>query len=317
MNWFKENPIIAAIAAVGVLGTAVGCFFAIEGSVRRGEAASAYTAEIQKIRLLEGKHPFPSEKNLQAVQASVASYKKALEEFNSSLNKMEVASEKNLTPQKFQDNLRLAADNLRKAAGNKTQLPENFFFGFDDFRTQLPPQAGTDELNREFLAIKTLIEAIVPLGITSIDTLVRHPAPAPAAEPIATPAPQKPGNASKSASPPVAKPLAFDSFTLGFTAPQKAFIAAFDKIPANPGFLVIRSMTIENTSPVAPLKAEIGKPRPGAPSLPVLPGASTKLPTIFGSELVKATIVFEIPDFPEKKAEEKNEKPSTTPTPKQ
>jgi hypothetical protein len=224
------------------------------------------------------------------------------------LNKIEVPVAE-ISPQKFQDDLRVAADNLRKATANKTALPENFFFGFDAFRTQLPPQGETKELNREFLAIKSLIDAIVPLGITSIDSLVRHAGAAPAA-PDPKAAPPKPNE-------PVAKPLAFDSFTLGITAPQNSFISAFDKIPANPGFLVVRSMTIENTSPTSPLKADIGKPKPGTTPTPKTPGASEKLPTVFGAESVKATLVFEILDFPEQKVEEKKPQPPTQPTPTQ
>jgi hypothetical protein len=308
MNWFKENPVVLAIAAIALVGTLVAGFFAMEAAIRQEEAVAGYTSAITNLRRLEGKQPFPDDENLKKVQASVEAYKKSITDFVTLLNKIEVPVAE-ISPQKFQDDLRVAADNLRKATANKTALPENFFFGFDAFRTQLPPQGETKELNREFLAIKSLIDAIVPLGITSIDSLVRHAGAAPAA-PDPKAAPPKPNE-------PVAKPLAFDSFTLGITAPQNSFISAFDKIPANPGFLVVRSMTIENTSPTAPLKADIGKPKPGTPPTPKTPGASEKLPTVFGAESVKATLVFEILDFPEQKVEEKKPQPPTQPTPAQ
>jgi hypothetical protein len=308
MNWFKENPVVLAIAAVALVGTLVAGFFAMEAVVRQEAAVAGYTSAITNLRRLEGKQPFPDDENLKKVQASVEAYKKSITDFVTLLNKIEVPVAE-ISPQKFQDDLRVAADNLRKATANKTALPENFFFGFDAFRTQLPPQGETKELNREFLAIKSLIDAIVPLGITSIDSLVRHAGAAPAA-PDPKAAPPKPNE-------PVAKPLPFDSFTLGITAPQNSFISAFDKIPANPGFLVVRSMTIENTSPTAPLKADIGKPKPGTTPTPKTPGASEKLPTVFGAESVKATLVFEILDFPEQKVEEKKPQPPTQPTPAQ
>jgi hypothetical protein len=308
MNWFKENPVVLAIAAVALVGTLVAGFFAMEAAIRQEEAVAGYTSAITNLRRLEGKQPFPDDENLKKVQASVEAYKKSITDFVTSLNKIEVPVAE-ISPQKFQDDLRVAADNLRKATANKTALPENFFFGFDAFRTQLPPQSETKELNREFLVIKGLIDVIVPLGITSIDSLVRHAGAAPAA-PDPKAAPPKPNE-------PVAKPLAFDSFTLGITAPQNSFISAFDKIPANPGFLVVRSMTIENTSPTAPLKDDIGKPKPGTTPTPKTPGASEKLPTVFGAESVKATLVFEILDFPEQKVEEKKPQPPTQPTPAQ
>ena len=308
MNWFKENPLVLAIAAVALVGTLVAGFFAMEAAVRQEQAAAGYTSAITGLRRLEGKQPFPDDANLKKVQASVEAYKKNITDFITSLNKIEVPVAE-ISPQKFQDDLRVAADNLRKATANKTALPENFFFGFDAFRTQLPPQVETQELNREFLAIKSLIDAIVPLGITSIDTLVRQAGAAPAA-PDPKAAPQKPNE-------PVAKPLPFDSFTLSITAPQNAFISAFDKIPANPGFLVLRSMTIENTSPTAPLKADTFNPKPAPAPAPTAPRASEKLPTVFGAESVKATLVFEILDFPERTVEEKKPQPPTQPTPAQ
>jgi hypothetical protein len=308
MNWFKENPVVLAIAAMALVGTLVAGFFAMEAVVRLEQAVAGYTAAITNLRRLEGKKPFPDDANFKKVQASVEDYKKSITAFVTSLNKMEVPVAE-ISPQKFQDDLRVAADNLRKATANKTSLPENFFFGFDAFRTQLPPQGETKELNREFLSIKSLIDAIVPIGITSIDTLVRQAGAVPAA-PDPKAAPPKPSEA-------VAKPLPFDSFTLGITAPQNAFISAFDKIPANPGFLVLRSMTIENTSPTAPLKADIGKPNPATAPTPTAPGASEKLPTVFGAESVKGTLVFEILDFPEQRVKEKPPQPPTQPTPTQ
>lgn len=308
MNWFKENPVVLAIAAAALVGTLAGGFFAMEAAVRQETAVAGYTSAITSLRRLEGKQPFPDDANLKKVQASVEDYKKNITDFVTSLNKIEVPVAE-ISPQKFQDELRVAADNIRKATANKTSLPENFFFGFDAFRTQLPPQGETKELNREFLAIKSLIDAIIPLGITSIDALVRHAGTVPAT-PDPKAAPPKPNEA-------VTKPLPFDSFTLGITSPQNSFISAFDKIPANPGFLVLRSMTIENTSPTAPLKADIGKPKPAPAPAPTALGTSEKLPTVFGAESVKATLVFEILDFPEKKVEEKKPQPPTQPTPAQ
>ena len=308
MNWFKENPAVVVIAAVAVLGTAIGVFFAMEAAGRNEQAVSDLNSAISNFRRLQGKQPFPDEANLKKVETSVGAYKKSIEDFVSALKKMEVPTE-DITPQKFQDNLRIATDSLRKATANKTTLPENFFFGFDEYRTQLPSQAETKDLNREFLAIKNLVEAIVPLGISSIDTLVRNPAvKKPAPDPKAAPA--KPGET-------VAEPVPFHSFTLGITATQGAFISAFDKIPSSPGFLIVRSMTIENSNPTAPHKDAAGHPASPPPSDAKSADAKEKLPMLFGAELVKATVVLEIPDFPENKAEAKPSQPKTQPAPKQ
>jgi hypothetical protein len=63
-------------------------------------------------------------------------------------------------------------------------------------------------------------------------------------------------------------------------------------------------MTIENSNPTPPSKAQTDLP--ASSSVDLLPdlkaGESEKLPMVFGNELVKAEILFEIPDFPEQPA---------------
>ena len=303
MNWLKANPVIAAIAAVALIGTAVTGFLAMQEAARLEQAVIALNTQASALRRLEAKQPFPKPENLKAVQESVNAYKAAIDGFKQKLNAIEVPLDEKITPQIFQDNLRQAVNDLQnEAKKNQVALPEKFFFGFDAYQTQLPTQDEVKKLHREFQAIKGLVGAIVPLGIISIDTLVRHPAAKPTA---LTPDPKAP---SAKPDQPAPAPILVDSFTLGITAPQKSFINAFDKIPDSPGFLVVRSMTIENTSPAPPPKnapGQPGTPPPGAPNLKA--PASDKLPMIFGSEAVKATMLFEVPDFPEA--------PAPTPTP--
>lgn len=304
MNWLKQNPVIAAIAAVAMIGMAVTGFLAMEEATRLEQAVLDFKIQATTLRRLEAKQPYPNPENLNAVEQSVNAYKHAIDGLKEKLHNLEVKLDERIYPQDFQDKLRKAVDDLRNEANkNKVALPENFFFGFDAYQAQLPTEVEVKKLYREFLVIKGLVETLVPLGIISIDNLVRLPGTKPSAliiDPKAPPA--KPDRAAP-------EPLEFDSFTLGITAPQKSFIQAFEKITDSPGFLVVRSMTIENTNPAPPPKtipSQPGTPSPGAPK-PIAP-ASDQLPIIFGSEAVKATMLFEVPDFPA---------PSPTTTPSQ
>ena len=306
MNWLKENPAIAAIAAAALLGTTGTVFLAFQGANLHQQAVMELNAQGTTLRRLEAKKPYPNEANLNALKKSINDYKTAINGFINQLNDTEVDLDQNITPQIFQDNLRQAVNDLQNEANkNKVALPEKFFFGFEAYQSQLPTQDEVKKLNREFQVIKGLVAAIVPLGINSIDSLIRHPAakpPAPAPDPKAQPA--KPAQ-------PAPEPIRFDSFTLGITAPQNSFIKAFDKIPDSPGFLVVRSLIIENTSPAPPPKTTPGQP--GVQAAPALkPAATDQLPMIFGSESVKATILFEVPDFP---APSPESSPTPTPTP--
>ena len=298
MIWFKENPVLAAIGAIAVLGTAATGFLAMEGLSRYEQAIGDFNSQAMTIRRLQAMKPYPDPANLKKVEESIKGYESEIQTFKSEMKKAE-APMVEITPQIFQDNLRQAVDDIRKLATlKKVALPEKFFFGFDDYQTQLPTLEETKKLNREFQVIRNLVESIVPLGITSLDTLTRH---------TATEAKPKAEDPKTSAS----KAIPFDSFTLGITAPQSSFINAFDKIPDAPGFLVVRSMTIDNSNPTPPSKAQAGLPSSGpADLLPDLKaGEPEKLPVVFGNELVKAKILFEIPDFPDKPPQPDKQKP--------
>ena len=303
MNWFKENPVIAAIAAVALIGTITTTFLAMQGATTCEEAVASWNTQASNLCRLQSKQPYPSPTNFQSLNGTVNAYEAAIQAFVQKLNESEAPIDEKITPQIFQDNLRQAVNDLHnEAKKNQVSLPEKFFLGFEDYQTQLPTQDEVKKLHREFQVIKGLVDAIITLGIQSVDLLVRHPAlnpPAPAVDPKASP---------KKNEPAPAEPIHFDSFSLGITAPQTSFIKAFDKIPDSPGFLVVRSMTIQNTNPEPPPKAAPGQPAKPAPAGPAANAPSPeKLPMIFGSESVKATIIFEVPDFPGKT--------SPTPTP--
>jgi len=288
MNWFKQNPVLTALLALAVLGTGVTGYLAMQAGARQTAAIESFNSQISTLRRLQAKQPFPDAANEAKVKQSVEAYQAAITSFKKELVSMEAPLE-DIKPQDFQDNLRNAVDALRSAATqNGVALPEKFFFGFDDFQTQLPTDAQTPRLNREFFIIRQLIEQIVQLPIQRIDSLTRHAAP---------PAPQDSDPAPPGQPPETSH--TFDSFTLAFTASQDKFAAAFDKIPDSGAFVVVRSMTIENTNPIPPPRAE---PTPAA-AASIFPGDTTtpesaQLPIAFGREAVSATILFEIPDFP-------------------
>jgi hypothetical protein len=296
MNWFKENPVLAAVLAFAVLGTAVTGYLAMEAGARRSAAIDDLNSKITTLRRLQAKQPFPDAANAAKVQSAVEAYATEIASFKKDLAAKEAPLE-DIKPQDFQDALRNAVDALRNAARqNGVALPEKFFYGFDDFQTQLPTEDQTPLLNREFLVIRNLVDQLVALRIQSLDSLVRHAATPKKPTPATPEEPEETGPA-------------FDSFTLAFTAPQEKFAAAFDKIPEAGAFVVVRSMTLENSNPAPPPRAE---PATGAATT-IFPGeadsAEAQLPVVFGREAVQATLLLEIPDFPDPPA------PNETPNP--
>jgi hypothetical protein len=204
-------------------------------------------------------------------------------------------------------------DELRKKALEKgVTLPDNFFYGFDEYQATPPSQQEVGELNREFRIIRRLTDEIVDLKIGSIASLKRQeipppsatPTPAPAAKPGATPAPKAPSISTK-------------TFTITFTSPQEKLLTAFNMIQDADEFLLIRSLTMDNTSPQPPLRSQSGdsSPTEGIPTPSASASAPETIQAVLGRESVIASLTIEILDFPDWESKPADDS-KTTPPPK-
>lgn len=309
MNWFKQNPIAVVLILVAVIGTGATSYLAVDAQTRRDEAQANLDSQRQKLKQFQNQKPFPTEGNLKAVQSSLKEYREEIAKYRTALAAMEEPLAP-INPQEFQDDLRKAVDELRKKALEKSvTLPDNFFYGFDEYQATPPSQQEVGELNREFRIIRRLTDEIVDLKIGSIASLKRKeiqaatPTPTPAAKPGATPAPKAPAISSK-------------TFTITFTAPQEKLLTAFNMIQDADEFLIIRSLTMDNTSPQPPSRTQ---PTDSSALGSLTPGASASSPetiqAVLGRESVIASLTIEIIDFPEWESKPA-EQSKTTPPPK-
>jgi hypothetical protein len=308
MNWFKQNPIAVVLILVAVIGTGATSYLAVDAQARRDEAQANFDSQLQKLKQFQNQKPFPTESNLKAVQSSLKEYREEIAKYRTALAAMEELLAP-INPQEFQDDLRKAVDELRKKALEKgVTLPDNFFYGFDEYQATPPSQQEVGELNREFRIIRRLTDEIVDLKIGSIVSLKRHEIPTPSATPsptpAATPAPKAPSISTK-------------TFTITFTSPQEKLLTAFNMIQDANEFLLIRSLTMDNTSPQPPLRSQSGdsSPTEGIP----IPSASESAPetiqAVLGRESVIASLTIEILDFPDWETKT-SDQPKTTPPPK-
>ena len=312
MNWFKQNPIALVLLLVAVIGTGATSYLAVDAQTRRDEAQANLDSQLQKLKQFQNQKPFPTEQSLKAIKDSLEEYRAELGKYRTALASME-ATLTQINPQEFQDDLRKAVDELRKTAIEKSvTLPENFFYGFDEYQATPPSQQEVGELNREFRIIRRLTDEIVDLKIGSIASLKRQeiptpaatPTPAPAAKPGATPAPKAPSISTK-------------TFTITFTSPQEKLLTAFNMIQDADEFLLIRSLTMDNTSPQPPLRSQSGdsSPTEGIPTPSASASAPETIQAVLGRESVIASLTIEILDFPDWETKT-SDQPKTTPPPK-
>lgn len=300
MNWFKDNPFLAGIVVVCLIASGVLGYLILESSTAYTASSDAYAAAVAKLHTLQNKVPFPSEANLKAVQAGLADYSAGIGSLRSQLAKMEVPLDEKITPQQFQDGLRTAVNDIReKADANNVKLPANFYFGFDQYQSQVPSDQAAPFLNRQFLVIQSLIVRLVDFKVASIESVNRTPLPQ---ETVASAGGQRKPDSNE----PV---LSRFPFEITFTAEQAKFRVAFNSLLGSDQFLIVRSVGIQNSSPQAPAKKE--PETAGGSTNPFTPAAGTSgkdqasLQVILGRETLKVTLRLEMLDFAEPVAAKK------------
>lgn len=288
MSWFKENPILSVILLVCLLIAGAIAYYASEAAATYQAAHDSLTSQINAFSSLQKKSPYPTEENLKIITASRDKYAEALAGLKETILKMEATLEP-ITPQEFQDKLREGVNDLSKTAKEKNiKLPEKFFFGFDEYQSQLPSPEAAPALNRYFKVLQKLLQSLVSLPVESINILEREAV----TEAAPTPTPQPTAKKTAATPPtPSAPPILSTRFKLSFTAPQEKMRAAINLIPKSEAFLIIRSLVMENTKPAAPSKKEAIPPTGGNKK-------SANLQVLLGNESVKTDLSLEILDFP-------------------
>jgi hypothetical protein len=299
MNWFKENPFLAGLAAVTlVIAGALG-YLIFQAALTYSAALETYTADVAKLHGLQNKIPFPSTENLQATQVGLDNYSSQIQALQSQLAKMEVPLDEKITPQQFQDGLRTAVNDIRtKAEDGRVKLPDKFYFGFDQYQTQVPTEHAAPALFRQFQVIQSIVARLVDFKVASVDSVVRPPLPEEG---------NLPSSAQKAdSSETVIKRFPFD---ISFTAEQGKFRAVFNSLLGSDPFLIIRSLGIQNTSPQAPAKASGEAPakleNPFGATAGDKRDEKKSLQVILGRELLKATLRMEMLDFAQPPATKK------------
>lgn len=289
MNWFKENPFLAGILLVSLVGAGGLGYLIFDSFSAYTTSTDSYTAAVAKLHALQNKVPFPSDINLKSIKAGLEDYAARITSLRAQLAGMQVPLDDKVTPQQFQDGLRTAVNDLRiKAEANGVKLPENFYFGFDQYQTQVPTERAAPYLHRQFLVIQALVTRLVDFKVTSIDGIVRPPLPQESQSAATAP--------KKNDAEPVVVRFPFD---VAFTAEQGKFRVAFNSLLGADQFLIVRSVGIQNTNALAPAKKGLAENASQAPNpFTASPGLPAKdqssLQVILGRELLKANLRLEM-----------------------
>ena len=179
-----------------------------------------------------------------------------------------------LTPQQFQDNLSKAASNAsEQARTGDIALPEDFYLGFDQYKTQPPTAAAAPALGQQLASISNVVRVVLESGIREITAINRIPLP----EEAAAATDEDGAEAGK------LPDLLLAPFDLEFVADQANFRQALNAIAKAEPMVLIRVVSVANSKPLAPskenpLEAESEPVETEAPDQP------PPIPVLFGQE---------------------------------
>lgn len=300
MNWLKDNPFVAGLVAVVLVGGGVLGFFLSGMMSSFTDTQATYAQAVQKLHGLQNRVPFPDEGNLKKAADLRDAYRSNLDSLIARLSALQTPEVEGVTPQQFQDDLRAAVNDLTKRAEDaKVELPEGFYLGFDEYRAAPPLEKAVPALARQLRQLTMVVGDLIGQNpenpvTRSIDSFSRDILPEERGA-VAEP-PARRGNAPAT----TASSMVKMPFSVSFSAEQGKFRIALNTLLKFPQFLIIRSILVENSNPVGPPIVGSETPADGSSTSALFLGANESpntLNVLLGRELVKVQLRLELVDF--------------------
>lgn len=259
MTWSKDNKFLVTLSGITLLGVIGLAVFAMNGASRYEAAKDEFDLAASEASSYERQPLYPRDTNRDAKNKAIEDYKSSLDELQQAFSSCRPANLENISPQAFTDRLKKVNDELTtafKEAG--VELPEEFFSGFERYRTTLANNQATGILSYQLDAVRSMMLALAKSGASGLRNLYRSPLPEEAGSEW------KPDDKQVH----VARPLPFE---ITFVGPEKSAREFLSSLSAtDPHFVVIRTMRIANTKQKPPMSsdAEFGNSAAGGAAAP-------------------------------------------------
>lgn len=239
MSWIKENKFLAGLAG-GTLVAMVALYFWGSGSkTKYQEKLDSYNQTSAEVKGFEKLPLYPNDENIQAKQKALADYKVAVEGLQKEFEKYIPGKGEAISSEQFTANLKQADEEFRAAfAEANIEFPEEFFVGFEKYRSEIVPAEHTAILDQQLKSIKETLNKLVSSRVAKLNNLHRIQL-------------REEGNASDThADDSPARPL---SYEISFTGKEDAVRKLISAITnTEEGFNVIRAMRISSSVKTAP-----------------------------------------------------------------
>jgi hypothetical protein len=164
MNWIKQNLFLSILFGSTIALCAIMTLIAMKGGSKYLEAKTSFDETFDEVRKFEKLPLYPTPSNRDAKKKALDDYQEVIDELSGFYSKYQLDPTVQLTTQQFTDEVIAANEEVIKAfkAGDDTgtKLPDDFFMGFEAYRSQYAKPSSIALLDYQLKAIKHLLLGI-------------------------------------------------------------------------------------------------------------------------------------------------------------
>ncbi|MBC8149088.1 Amuc_1100 family pilus-like protein [Akkermansiaceae bacterium] len=177
MTWFKENKFLGGLIVITVILAGVIISLGMKLQETLDEKISEVETEENALKEMKGLNPYPTPKS---AKAKTDSLKALIGDANKMQAKFLTFKPESTAPipvNEFSALLKDTDARVRELFEGKITLPETFYLGFEDYKSELPRPEATGELAYELRAIEWLMGQLAAANATDVGGIVRHEIP--------------------------------------------------------------------------------------------------------------------------------------------
>ena len=176
MNWIKSNPFVSGLAGITFLLCGILYFLASKWGAQYAETKTGFDDAYQGVNTAEGLPLYPAADLRDGKSKALTEHRAALGDLTKLFDAYRPEKTENISPQAFTDRL-LAANEQVSTAFGKTTLPENFFLGFETYRSQLAKPDATGTLLYQMDGIKAALMGLAEARPSALLKVLRVAVP--------------------------------------------------------------------------------------------------------------------------------------------
>ncbi|WP_411825808.1 Amuc_1100 family pilus-like protein [Luteolibacter sp. AS25] len=250
MNWIKSNPFVSILSGITAVICAILAFIAIKSGSKYNELKSSFDESFQNVSKSERSKLYPTTENRAAKTKALADYRENIDELRGLFDKYRNEDLEKISPQDFTVRLKTATSKVTTALEDAgCEVPENFFLGFESYRTKLANSGSTAILDYQLKGFENALLALADARPTELLKIYREPSP------------EESGQTYEPGENEISRNFGMELTFKGSEASAREFLSALGK--TEPNYYIIRCVSVlnENVEPPKVSDASFEKDR--------------------------------------------------------